>query len=212
MSKNDQTENIQGSTKKKFYTDSRVYIILAIICLLLTYAFPLYRMTLKSNFYPEGLVLDIYSYKLRSGHNNTDLREINVLNHYIGMKEIKEEDFPEFTWLPIAIGAVTFIALLALLIKRLRKPLLYFDTAFLIGVGLFGFYRFYKWLYHFGHDLDPRAAIKVQGFTPPLIGFKQIANFGVYNMPQLGVYGMILATIFMIVAIYFMKKPVNTGG
>lgn len=212
MNRNDQSIDTKSSSKKKIYTDSRVYILVAIVCLILTYAFPLYRMTLKSNFYPEGLVLDIYSYKLDSGNNNTDLREINVLNHYIGMKEIKEEDFPEFVWLPIAIGIVTVIALLALLLKRFSKPILYFDTALLISIGLIGFYRFYKWLYHFGHDLDPRAAIKVEGFTPPLIGFKQIANFGVYNMPQLGVVFMILAAMLMIVAIYFLKKPLTTGG
>ncbi len=204
--------NSNDQSKKKFYTDARVYILVAIVCLLLTYAFPLYRMTLKSNFYPEGLVLDIYSYKLDSGNNNTDLREINVLNHYIGMKEIKEEDFPEFVWLPISIGIVTLIALLALLLKRFSKPILFFDTGLLIAIGIVGMYRFYTWLYHYGHDLDPRAAIKVDGFTPPIIGFKQIANFGVYNMPQLGVIFMILAAVSMIVAIYFLKKPVTTGG
>lgn len=204
--------NSNDQSKKKFYTDARVYILVAIVCLLLTYAFPLYRMTLKSNFYPEGLVLDIYSYKLDSGNNNTDLREINVLNHYIGMKEIKEEDFPEFVWLPISIGIVTLIALLALLLKRFSKPILFFDTGLLIAIGIIGMYRFYTWLYHYGHDLDPRAAIKVDGFTPPIIGFKQIANFGVYNMPQLGVIFMILAAVSMIVAIYFLKKPVTTGG
>ncbi len=211
MSKIEQfLEKMNRFTDLHLNLKSRVLVLLAVVCLLLTYAFPLYRMTLKSNFYPEGLVLNIYSYKLTSGHNNTDLREINVLNHYIGMKEIKEEDFPEFTWLPLAFGVIALLALRVIVVGHMSE--LIDIVVLLIYVGLFGFYRFYTWLYHYGHDLSPKAAIKVAGFTPPLIGFKQIANFGVYNMPHLGVVFLILAVILLIVAIFLSRKPLTTGG
>ena len=35
-----------------------------------------------------------------------DLREINVLNHYIGMKDLVNESFTEFQWMPFVIGAL----------------------------------------------------------------------------------------------------------
>ena len=42
------------------------------------------------------------------------------------------------------------------------------------------------WLYHYGHDLDPRAPIKLPLFTPPLIGYTQMANFKVLSLPGPG--------------------------
>ena len=35
-----------------------------------------------------------------------DIKEINLLNHYIGMKDLVAEDFTEFKWMPFVIGAL----------------------------------------------------------------------------------------------------------
>jgi hypothetical protein len=48
------------------------------------------------------------------------------------------------------------------------------------------FKDFADWLYRYGHDLDPRAAITLPAFSPPLIGFKQMANFKVWSLPGAG--------------------------
>ena len=32
-------------------------------------------------------------------------------------------------------------------------------------------------LYQFGHDRDPRAAIHIEPFSPPMLGYNQIAQF-----------------------------------
>ena len=47
---------------------------------------------------------------------------------------------------------------------------------------------FYRWNYEYGHNLDPNAAIKVPGmsYQPPLIGYKQLLNFGAYSIPDIG--------------------------
>ena len=47
---------------------------------------------------------------------------------------------------------------------------------------------FYRWNYEYGHNLDPNAAIKVPGmaYQPPLIGYKQLLNFGAYSIPDTG--------------------------
>jgi hypothetical protein len=58
------------------------------------------------------LALEIYSYQLEGGktQNRDDLREINALNHYIGMRPLLESDFSEFTWLPFCIGGLMLFA------------------------------------------------------------------------------------------------------
>ena len=59
---------------------------------------------------------------------------------------------------------------------------------------------FWLWEYDYGHDLDPAAAIKVPGmaYQPPLIGFKQLLNFGAYSIPASG--GWIFIGVGVIVA------------
>ncbi|RPJ84024.1 MAG: hypothetical protein EHM18_12625, partial [Acidobacteria bacterium] len=81
---------------------SRLLIIAAVLILIVTYVAPLWNMAFYSNQYTDGLVLNIYTYKLEGGvsPNRNDLQEINSLNHYIGMRPLLESDFSEFTWLP----------------------------------------------------------------------------------------------------------------
>jgi copper chaperone NosL len=61
---------------------------------------------------------------------------------------------------------------------------------------------FYRWNYEYGHNLDPHAAIIVPGmaYQPPLLGFKQLLNFGAYSIPDVGGWmlaaaGLLLGTI-----------------
>src|SRR5262249_5977336 len=80
---------------------SRLALLLAALILLPVYFFPLWNMTFRSNQYTDGLVLHIYAFELQGGKtpNRDDLREINSLNHYIGMRPLLESDFSEFVWL-----------------------------------------------------------------------------------------------------------------
>jgi len=57
------------------------------------------------------------------------------------------------------------------------------------------------------HDLDPNAAIKVPGmaYQPPLIGFKQLLNFGAYSIPDIGGWLFIGAGVLMVAA-YFKDR------
>jgi copper chaperone NosL len=68
-----------------------------------------------------------------------------------------------------------------------RKAVLAFFTFFVLFVILAGI-DFYRWNYEYGHNLDPNAAIKVPGmaYQPPLIGYKQLLNFGAYSIPDIG--------------------------
>ena len=185
---------------------SRFLVIVAGLLLLPTYFLPLWRMTLYSNQFPDGLVLNIYSYQLEGGKspNRDDLKEINSLNHYIGMRELKEDDFTEFKWIPFVIGGVMLLAFRATVLGKMSKlvDLFVLFTYF----GLFSIWSFYHKLYLYGHELDPTAAVKVPPFTPPLFGHRTMANFEVYNYPDVGSYFMAAVPLFLLGAMWLSRK------
>lgn len=142
---------------------------------------PLWRIDLNAPQYPEGLRLLIYPNKLAG---NVDI--INGLNHYIGMKTLHTADFFEFTILPYLIGFFAFMFVLTGIIGR--RKLLYGLFVLYVSFGLLAMYDFWRWEYNYGHNLNPDAAIIVPGmaYQPPLIGFKQLLNFGAYSIPDIG--------------------------
>jgi len=180
---------------------SRVLVLVAAVLLVPSFLFPLYQMTLYSNQFPDGLVLKIYSYTLEGGQtsNRDDLREINSLNHYIGMRPLLESDFSEFKWMPFALGAFVLLALRAIAFGKMSNLV---DLVVLfLYFALFSFWSFGHRLYQYGHVLDPTAAIKVTPFTPPLFGTQQIANFTVNNYPGPATYLITASLVLMIAAL-----------
>ncbi len=67
---------------------------------------------------------------------------------------------------------------------------------------------FWKWEYDYGHNLDPNAAIKVPGmaYQPPLIGFKQLLNFGAFSVPDIGGWLFIAAGVLVLIAVWTESK------
>lgn len=142
---------------------------------------PLWRIDLVAPQYPEGLSLLIHPNRLAG---NVDI--INGLNHYIGMKTLHTEDFAEFTVLPYLIIFYAALFLLAALIGKRRLLQIVFLLFLLFGIV--AMIDFWRWEYHYGHDLNEDAAIKVPGmsYDPPLIGYKQLLNFSAYSIPDTG--------------------------
>jgi hypothetical protein len=177
----------------------RVLLVIALLLLLPTYVAPLYNMTMFAPQYQEGLRLDIYSYKLVGGNDNQDVKEINVLNHYIGMKDLVTEDFTEFKWLPFVIGILGLLFLRAAVLGKVSHLV---DVAVLyLYFGAFALWSFAWKMYQYGHNLDPRAAVRVDPFMPPLFGYKKLANFEVYSYPQLGSYALGAAALVVLLAL-----------
>lgn len=188
---------------------SRVLILIAVLVLVPTFFLPLWNMSFYSNQYTDGLVLHIYSYQLEGGKtpNRDDLREINSLNHYIGMRPLLESDFSEFTWVPLVIGLLMILALRAMVLGKMSNLV---DVFVLFTYfGLFSLWSFYHRLYMYGHNLDPTASIKVQPFTPPVFGSKQIANFTVNSFPGPASYALIAFAVLLLLSILLSAKRVK---
>jgi len=178
----------------------RGLIVLAALLLAAVYVLPLWNMTMFAPQYPDGLRMDIYSYKLEGGRQGQDIKEINLLNHYIGMKDLAAEDFTEFKWMPFVVGAIALLILRAAAHGRMMDLVdvsvlyLYFATFSLWSFG-------YK-LYSYGHNLAPTAAVKVAPFMPPLVGYKKLANFEVYSYPAAGSYLLAAVVVLLVVALF----------
>lgn len=165
----------------------RILMITAVLCLGTLFIFPMWKITLIAPQYPDGVTMHIYINKL-GGETPSVIQNINILNHYVGMKYIEEDSIPELKYFPyIVIAMMVMGALMAML----DKPKMYLGWAFLmILLAMVGLYDFYLWEYDYGHSLSPTAPIKIPGasFQPPLIGSKQIINFTAISLPHIAGY------------------------
>jgi hypothetical protein len=128
--------------------------------------------------------MDIWSYQLVGGHDGKDIHEINVLNHYIGMKPITRDELRDLDWLPFAFAAIALLAWRTALLGKVRTLI---DLSTITGFVLFAAFGRFAWmLWEFGHSLDPKAPFHVEPFMPVLVGSKQIANFTTHSTPHVG--------------------------
>jgi len=169
----------------------KLIMILGALLPLLLFAFPLWNITLEAPQYPIPLGMDIYINDFADA-NPHDIKNINLMNHYVGMKYIPDA-IPEFKIFPIGIMITTLIGLVIAFLGN-HKWYLYWGIMMVL-VSAAGLYDFYLWEHDYGHNLDPKAIMKftnpdgsVMGFQPPLFGSKDILNFRAHSYPQLGAY------------------------
>jgi copper chaperone NosL len=166
---------------KKLSNLARIFIVIGALALIVAYLVPVWAIYLIAPQYPEGLSMQIWLYKITG-----QVEIINGLNHYIGMKPINADMFPEFTYLVYILGFFILFGLTTA-ITGSRKLLLYYLILSVIG-AIAAMVDFYLWGYDYGHNLDSTAAIQVPGlsYQPPLIGHKKLLNFDAYSYPDTG--------------------------
>ncbi len=174
----------------------RALVVVAALLLGAVVLLPLWNLTMFAPQYPDGLRMDIYSYRLAGGNDGQDVKEINLLNHYIGMKDLVAEDFTEFKWMPFVVGAIGLLLLRAAVHGRMMD--LVDVTVLYAYFATFSLWSFGYKLYSYGHSLAPTAAVKVAPFMPPMFGHRKLANFDVYSYPAVGSY--LLAAVVVLLA------------
>lgn len=180
---------------------SRSLLFIAAVALIISLFVPIWRIYLDAPQYPEGLSLQIWANAIAG-----DVEIINGLNHYIGMKTLHTKDFIEFTILPYLIAAFALLFVIAAITGK--KRMLYISFWAFVIFGIVAMADFWKWEYDYGHNLDPNAAIKVPGmaYQPPLIGFKQLLNFGAFSVPDVGGWLFVTAGVLILVAVLTESK------
>lgn len=182
------------------YITPTFIFMLARVVLLISIFFPYWHMELVAPQYPNGLFLTAYVNNLTG-----DVREIDGLNHYIGMRPLGEAAAFERTasvWMVIAMfllveGAAFVHSKWAVL---LALPAISFPAGFILDLHF--------WMKTFGLNLDPGAPLSasVKPFVPTVIGeggigqFKTFAEFGVGYWLAVACAGLI------IVGFYFHRR------
>lgn len=164
----------------------------SIACFVASFFKPWWSFLLYAPQYPGGLKL-VISLTGMGG----DVHEIDILNHYIGMKHLADAAPTErqLAGFGVASIAVVTLALLMMSGKKLNKlvaiPAISFPVVFLAD-------SFY-WLYSFGHSLDPKAPLRIKAFTPEMFGNGVIGQFETFATPAIG-FWLALAGVGLAIA------------
>jgi hypothetical protein len=188
---------------------SKILMIIGSLLLIGLFVFPLWNITLEAPQYPIPLGMDIHINKF-ADTNEFDIKNINLMNHYVGMQYIPET-IPEFEIFPIVIGFMIFLGVVIGFIGKHKWFLSWFVLMSVLGIA--GMYDFYLWEYDYGHNLDPKAIMNfknpdgsVMGFQPPLFGTRLILNFTAHSYPRMGAYFMFGGMLLTFIAFFVGKK------
>jgi hypothetical protein len=172
----------------------------AALLLLVSIFLPYWKMTLEAPQYPKGLSVLTYVNRLEG-----DVREIDGLNHYIGMRPLGEAAQLERS---LSIAAITVLSLLILsatfihtrYVTLLAVPGVVYPFIFLGDM--------YFWMRNFGLNLDPAAPLSsaIKPFVPPILGVGKVAQFRTVAVVQSGFYLALTASLLILVGLYYHRR------
>ena len=177
---------------KKMTTTSRIIIAVGSLALITMFFLPAWSIYLIAPQYPEGLSMQIWLHKITG-----QVEIINGLNHYIGMKQIHADMFPEFSFLPYVLVCFILFGILISITGSRKLLFAYLVLSFVSGIA--ALVDFYRWGYDYGHNLDKSAAIQVPGlsYQPPVIGHKKLLNFDAFSYPDTGGWVLVGVTALL---------------
>lgn len=185
--------------RMRYLTPTLIFMI-ARVLLLVSIFFPYWHMELEAPQYPDGLFLTAYV-----NHLTGDVREIDGLNHYIGMRPLGEAAAFEraaSVWMIIAMfllveGAAFIHSRWAVL---LAVPAITFPFGFVADL--------YVWMRTFGLNLNPEAPLSasVKPFVPTVIGEGGIGQFKTYAELGTGYWLAGACAVLTIVGFYFHRR------
>lgn len=182
------------------YAMPTILLSIARVLLIASIFLPYWHMELDAPQYPNGLFLTAYV-----NHLTGDVKEIDGLNHYIGMRPLHEAAHYEKTMAVWSVLAMFLLVEGAMFIHSRWAVLLALPTI----VFPFGFLADLKfWMTKFGQGLDPSAPLSssVKPFTPTVLGEGGIGQFKTYADIGIGLWMAFAAAGITIVAFYFHRR------
>ena len=185
--------------RRRFLTPS-IIMIVAVLILLISIFMPYWQITLHAPQYPGGLVAKLYVNRAAG-----DVRELDGLNHYIGMKPLGEAAPLERS---LSVFIIVGIVLLVIGAVYVHSPIALFLSIPAILYPIFFLGDLYFWLWNFGMNLDKRAPLSgaIKPFVPPLLGEGKIGQFRTVATWEIGLYLSIMASILILVGLYFHRR------
>lgn len=194
------TANAKTAPGSIAYAWPKLAILLATLLLIVSTLFSYWALTLHAPQYPDGLKIVIGTQSVTG-----DVREVDGLNHYIGMMPLGDAaDFER----SIASWAITLFVILGVLAVILSPrwapylaiPIILFPFAFAADL--------YFWLYRAGHNLDPTAALSssVKPFTPAILGEGIVGQFSTTAMFQTGWFIAVAGAVLAALGIFELRR------
>ncbi len=181
-------------------------LVIAGALLVISFWLPYWRMRLYAPQYPKGLRVVAYLNRLEG-----DVREIDGLNHYIGMRPLNDAAQLERKTSAILVGVLACLLCAAIFIHSpwaalAAAPALLWPVGFLLDL--------YLWMAHFGTNLDPGAALSssIKPFVPPVLGEGLIGQFRTVARASDGWWLSLVAAGLVLVALWFHRaayKPLR---
>ncbi|MCK6619120.1 MAG: cytochrome C [Calditrichaceae bacterium] len=192
-------EEMLKNERKRFLLPT-LFLGAAGILLLISIFLPYWRMTLHAPQYPGGLQIQLYVNQVTG-----DVDEIDGLNHYIGMRSMKDAAPLERSLSIIMIAGIVLLAVGAIYI---HSPVAAFFSfpAFLFPAIFLG--DLYFWMRNFGLNLDPKAPLSssVKPFVPPIVGTGMVGQFKTVATWDIGLYLALLASLLIVIGLYYHRK------
>lgn len=186
--------------QKKRFLIPTVLMLTAAALLLISIFLPYWKLTLFAPQYPGGLKAVLYVNRAEG-----DIQELDLLNHYIGMKPMNEAAPLERS---LSIFMIAGIVLLCAAAIYVHSPIALFLTIPAILYPAFFLGDLYFWLRNFGTNLSQTAPLSgsIKPFVPPIWGDSTIAQFKTNASWEIGLVLSIIASIIIIVGLYFHRR------
>jgi hypothetical protein len=195
-----------GSTQRlAVYLVPGALLMLAAVLLMVSIFQPYWRMTMYAPQYPKGLTVDVYVNRL-----DGDVREVDQLNHYLGMPPLDEGGRLERSLSVFAVIAFGLLLMAAVFVHNrwagvLALPILGYPLVFIADLWWI--------LYQYGHSIDPESALggAVEPFTPPIVGEGSVGQFMTVAGFESGFYLALAAAGVILLGLWFHRaayKPI----
>ena len=177
------------------------YLLLsAALAIFLSLFVPYWKLRVIAPQYPKGLSVAIYLNRVEG-----DVREIDGLNHYIGMKPLAKAAQLERK---LAIPGLILSSLGVFIATFYGKRGSFLLVLPALILPLFFALDLYWWLRDFGLHLVPKAALSssIKPFVPPLIGHGKIAQFKAHASFSWGFLASLAADLFICFALWLRRS------
>ncbi|MBL8161754.1 MAG: cytochrome C [Anaerolineae bacterium] len=191
----------RGTSRLLKWLPSAFFLIAAIL-MIVSISLPYWGLVLQAPQYPGGLQMRVFVNNMTGDDDPKldEVREIDGLNHYIGMKSLYEAaKFERSIAIPAVIIMIIFLVVAAFWRRRwtwlLAIPALTFPFVFLADLAF--------WMNQYGQNLDPYAPLSsaIQPFTPPVLGEGVIGQFSTVAYVDTGWYIIFAGSILILVAL-----------